>query len=194
MAMRAIPPSTMQGELQNEKDIANSFDFGGAVLAYGTARAESSCLNQTSSGNPYGCFGNGNCVWWGWKMAKDNWGAPLPKWGDAKFWADGARDAGYSVNTTPKVNDLAVNTTVFSPAAGRVTGHVAYVQQVDSTYVYVSEMNYATGTINFMKRYPKTWFNWYIHPKPRPVINSISPDPKFWSWGDISYMVLTSFG
>ncbi|MDX6405801.1 MAG: hypothetical protein QOH70_3256 [Blastocatellia bacterium] len=154
--------------------------------------ADDNCLGQSSPGNPYGCFGNGNCVWWGWKMAKDNWGDPLRKWGDAKNWADGARNANYTVDTVPAINTLAVNTYVYSAAAGYITGHVAYVVGMDNTYVYVSEMNYGTGTINYWKKYPKSWFNWYIHPKPRPTINYISPNPKFWSWGDISYMVYGS--
>jgi surface antigen len=158
-------------------------------LAHGSARADNSCLSQSSSGNPYGCFGNGNCVWWGWKMAKDNWGDPLLKWGDAKNWADGARNAGYRVDNVPAVNALAVNTYVFSAAAGYITGHVAYVVAMDSSSVYVSEMNYGSGSINYSKKYPKSWFNVYIHPKPRPTINFISPNPRFWSWGDISYVV-----
>src|SRR4051794_976438 len=80
------------------------------LLIQENALAETNCLGQATTGNPYSCFGNGNCVWWAWKMAKDNWGDPLRKWGDAKYWADGARAAGYKVDTTPKVNDLAVNT------------------------------------------------------------------------------------
>jgi surface antigen len=162
------------------------------LVGQATVLADNSCLGQTSVGNPYSCFGKGNCVWWGWKMAKDNWGDPLQKWGDAKYWADGARRAMYTVDSTPAVNTLAVNTTVYSAAAGYITGHVAYVVGMDSTYVYVSEMNYGSGTINYWKRYPRTWFNWYIHPKPRPAITGISPNPRFWSWGDISYVVYGS--
>ena len=158
----------------------------------GTVLAENTCLGQRSEGNPYGCFGNGNCVWWAWKMAKENWGDPLIKWGDARLWADGALRANYKVSSTPARNTLAVNTTVYSAAAGRVTGHVAYVVDLDATYVYVSEMNYNSGVINYRKRYPRNWFQWYIYTKPRPKINWISPEPKFWAWGDLSYMVYGS--
>jgi surface antigen len=158
-------------------------------LMSGTALGATTCLNQTSTGNPYSCSSGGNCTWWAWKMARENWGDPLLKWGDAKLWADGARKANYTVDTTPTVGAVAVNTTVYSAAAGYITGHVAYVVKVDGDYVYVSEMNYGSGTINYAKQYRKTWFQWYIHSKPRPVITSISPNPRFWSWGDISYMV-----
>jgi len=161
-------------------------------VASGKAAAEDNCLGQSSPGNPYNCFGNGNCPWWAWKMAKDNWGDPLRKWGDAKYWADGARNAGYTVDTTPAVNAIAVNPYVFSPAAGYTTGHVAYVVNVDSTSVYVSEMNYGSGVIHYWQKYPRNWFTWYIHPKPRPTINSISPNPRFWAWGDVSYLVYGS--
>lgn len=161
-------------------------------LASGSALADDRCLGQSSAGNPYGCFGNGNCVWWAWKMAKDNWGDPLIKWGDARFWADGAMRAGYQVSSSPARNTIAVNTTVFSSGAGRVTGHVAYVVDLDANYVYVSEMNYNSGAINYWKRYPKNWFQYYVYSKPRPRINWISPNPRFWSWGDISYVVYGS--
>lgn len=157
-----------------------------------TVRAEDTCMGQSSPGNPYGCYGSGNCVWWAWKMAKENWGDPLAKWGDAKNWADRARDAGYTVSSWPAPNTIAVNTYVYSPGAGYTTGHVAWVRQVDENYVYVSEMNYGSGYINYLKKYPKSWFNWYIYPKPRPTINWISPEPKFWSWGDLDYWVYGS--
>lgn len=153
---------------------------------------DSTCLGQSSSGNPYWCYTNGNCTWWAWKMAKDNWGDPLlapAKWGDAKNWAAGARNDGYTVSATPAAYTIAVNTTVYSALAGYATGHVAWVERFDGTYVYVSEMNYGTGKINYGKKYPKGWFQYYIYPKPRPRISSISPNPRFYSWGNLDYWV-----
>ncbi len=36
----------------------------GLLLVQASAKADDYCLGQTSAGNPYSCFGNGNCVWW----------------------------------------------------------------------------------------------------------------------------------
>ena len=44
------------------------------------------CAGETSPGNPYCCPGEdccqdkGNCVWWAWKMARENWSVGLPNW------------------------------------------------------------------------------------------------------------------
>lgn len=165
------------------------------VSAQKALAGDDSCLGQSSPGNPYWCYGKGNCTWWVWKMAKDNWGDPLGapgKWGDAKYWAGGAQNAGYTISTEPAANTIAVNTTVYSAAAGYTTGHVAYVQRVEGDYVYVSEMNYGSGTINTGKKYSKRWFNWYIYPKPRPWVSYISPNPRFYSWSDLDYWVYGS--
>ena len=56
------------------------------VLAtFASTATANQCIGQQSDGNPYACDSGGNCTWWGWKMARDNWGDPLPMWGDAKL-------------------------------------------------------------------------------------------------------------
>ncbi|MEK7845733.1 MAG: CHAP domain-containing protein, partial [Nitrospinota bacterium] len=85
-----------------------------AINAAGT----SSC--GESYGNPYPCCKNGgNCTWWAWKMAKENWRVSLPIWGDAYQWLNNAESSGYQTTPTPEVNSIAVNTTAMATINGK---------------------------------------------------------------------------
>lgn len=116
-----------------------------------------SCGGNSSSGNPYPCCDNngnsssadqndGNCTWWAWKMAKDNWGHSLPGWSNANTWDDYARPvnktSGYVVLPVPTIKSLAVAETY-----GGSRGHVAWVTGTGSGSVTVSEMNCSTPPI-----------------------------------------------
>lgn len=138
------------------------------------AQGTNTCSGYTSTGNPYPCCSAGNCTWWAWKMAKDNWADPLPSysWHYAWQWKGAAKTDHYGVASTPAVGTIGVNTTVNG------TGHVAWVYAVDNTYVYVTEMNCDITKGRRYWKYTKTWFNGgYIYPRPR--INSISPSPTW---------------
>ncbi len=115
--------------------------------------ATSSCCGYSSSSNPYPCCNSlGNCTWWAWKQAKEEWGKKLPSWGNAGRWAANARSSGYPVKGTPKSNTIGVNTWI----AG--TGHVTWVRSVSGSTVSVSEMNWCS-TCKQYKNYPASWFD-----------------------------------
>jgi surface antigen len=108
-------------------------------FAPGLGASSSTCGGESAAGNPFPCCDNGgNCTWWAWKTASENWGAPLSGSirGHARLWGDQARSAGYSVGQYPAVGTLAVRTQ-------GTFGHVAWVTQVDCAgrRVTVSEMN-----------------------------------------------------
>jgi len=94
--------------------------------------------------NPYPINGiNGstgaysNCTWTVWKLVYENLGIALPGWGNAGSWYASARNAGYSVGSTPAANSIKVT-----------SGHVAFVTAVssDGKQVYVKEGGYGTGS------------------------------------------------
>jgi len=58
------------------------------ILMVGVAHAtgDESCCGFSSPGNPYLCYGDGNCTWWAWYKRPD-----LPAWsGDASTWLTNA--------------------------------------------------------------------------------------------------------
>jgi surface antigen len=129
----------------------NLKDFGTQAVAV------VSCGGYSSTGDPYPCCDNnvnssvtdkndGNCTWWAWKMAQDNWGHGLPAWSNANTWDDYARPinktTGYVVLPVPTVRSIAVSETY-----GGSRGHVAWVTSIGSGSVTVSEMNCSTPPI-----------------------------------------------
>jgi surface antigen len=108
--------------------------------------AASSCGGFSDSSNPYPCCSNGsrpdgNCTWYAWYRAHQSyrgWGKALPAWGNAKDWASKASKAGYKVSSTPKgyKNGYSIGCNTSG-----TWGHVAWVYDYDSNYVWVDEMN-----------------------------------------------------
>jgi CHAP domain len=137
---------------------------------------DSVCLNYQSSGNPYLCYApTGNCVWWAWKEAKDNWGVALPPWGNASKWAASAKSAGYTVSPTPAVGTIAVNTKV---ANG--DGHVTWVTALlTGARISVTEMLYGTNVQGERANtYADGYFDGgYIY-APVPVVTSVYPSMR----------------
>jgi surface antigen len=127
-----------------------------------------SCGGYYDSTNPYPCCSNGsrpdgNCTWYAWYRAHQTyrgWGRKLPAWGNAKDWASRASRAGYKVSSTPKGYkdgySIGCNTS-------GTYGHVAWVYDYDSNYVWVDEMNccncsvagYRTGA-----KYKRSYFKY----------------------------------
>ena len=147
--------------------------------------ATGTCGGQSSPGNVYGCcHSGGNCIWWAWKQAKDNWGVNLPYWSYPKYWPTKAKEAGFPVSSTPKVNTIAVNTTSKCPDGG-VCGHVAWVTKVNTDgTIQVSEMHCSHYGVYPNSRYKASWFNGgFIAnkstlPMPTvPEIKNVSPNP-----------------
>lgn len=95
-------------------------------------------FNVYAAKNPYkekSSYGL-NCTWYAWQNAYDLGGVALPGWGNAKTWANRAREAGYEVDSIPKSNSILV-------APGYTSyGHVVYVEKVVGELLYV----YDTGT------------------------------------------------
>ncbi len=74
----------------------------------------------------------GNCTYWAAYKRQDILGQFT---GSAGQWAEKAEDAGFPVDSTPRVGDIMVSESM---------GHVAYVTGVSGNTIYVTEMNWCT--------------------------------------------------
>ncbi|NCC70623.1 LysM peptidoglycan-binding domain-containing protein [bacterium] len=75
-------------------------------------------------------FPYGQCTWYVATRRFVPWG------GHAKYWLKNSQQYGYSIGYTPVKGAIVVtNEHVYY-------GHVAYVEDVDDSYIYISEMNY----------------------------------------------------
>ncbi|MBQ4530953.1 MAG: GBS Bsp-like repeat-containing protein [Lachnospiraceae bacterium] len=111
--------------------------------------------------NPYS-GGNSNCTWYVWQRANDKIGVQLPGWGNAGTWYESAKNAGYSVGTEPKADSVVVYSNSY-------VGHVAYVESVNGSQIYVSEGGYYT---NGTKGYHEGWAPAYGRRWPNDAKNS----------------------
>lgn len=94
------------------------------ILTISRVSAASNPYKQTG---PYGT----NCTWYAWQMAYEKAGIALPGWGNAKQWYNDAKNAGYSVGTTPKAGSIIVW------GGWTSYGHVGYVEKVSGNTLYV---------------------------------------------------------
>jgi len=107
---------------------------------------------QDSINTPWGY--SRECVSWaGWR--RQQLGRPVYGWGNANQWDDGARAAGFRVDSTPEVGAVAQTDAGFY-------GHVAVVEAVNGGSVTVSEMNYDNDGHFRMAIYSTSYFH-YIH-------------------------------
>lgn len=153
-------------------------------LLMSSSSSAQTCTDLAQFTNPYHCYQTGNCVAYAWYFSYTSWEDSLPKWGDAKYWAGGARNAGYEVKTEAGLYTLAVNTTQYSSAAQRVTGHVGVVWGISGNRVLVREMNYGIGNGVREKEYDVSYFNeGFIYPKNnwRPSVYLTTP-PNGYIW------------
>jgi hypothetical protein len=112
-----------------------------------------SCDGEFSPGNPYPCCGSGgNCTYWAWEMARQQWNRNLRRWGNARDWADAAQRDGFVVNSSPAVGSMAVNSTSANGLA-----HVAWVADVRGTQVTVSEMSCGSYGVQSLVTRPVTF-------------------------------------
>lgn len=89
-------------------------------------------------------FGPHNCTLYVAYRLEES-GLAYPGWhGNADDWATDAAAAGATVNLTPSVGAVAQWN---NPSTG---GHVAYVEQVTSSYIVVTADNYQPSTATFM--------------------------------------------
>lgn len=88
------------------------------------------------------------CTYRVWHEAYNRLEISLPTtWGNGGSWATNAKNDGYNVDNTPTANSIAC----WSDNGG--WGHVAYVTDVDSTYIYIIEAG-----INPSNSYPNYWY------------------------------------
>jgi surface antigen len=142
--------------------------------------AVDNCGGIYSPKNPFPCTApngiQGNCVWWTWHWLRYGKGdrnveSSNSFRGDANTWDNKAISLGYTVITSPQKDTIAVNET----AAGGL-GHVATVDEVTSTGVWVNEMNW--GISGFRRNfYSNGFFTKFIVPYPQPKLFSLSPNP-----------------
>ena len=82
--------------------------------------------------------------------------------GNAKYWPQLAKNAGYLVDNTPEIGAIIVTG---ESSAGTSTGHVTGpIEQIDGDWMYISEQNYVSRTVT------KGWIHIslalaIIHPK-----------------------------
>lgn len=92
-----------------------------------------SLLEVDAAYNPYSQIGpyGTNCTWYAWQKAYEKGGVALAGFGNAKNWYNDAKNAGYSVGSTPRANSIIV--------WGQWTeyGHVGYVESVSGDTMYI---------------------------------------------------------
>ncbi len=96
------------------------------IMIIGIIRVKAATNPYVQTG-PYGT----NCTWYAWNMAYEKAGVALPGFGNAKEWYNDAKNAGYSVGTTPRANSIIVW------GGWTSYGHVGYVERVDGNTLYV---------------------------------------------------------
>lgn len=112
----------------------------------------------------YNPYEKGQCTDYAFEKVKDDGNMIGKSWGDAKHWAEQAKEAGYTVNQQPKASAL-----LQSPRGEQ--GHVAYIERVnDDGSLDVTEMNFvAPHQVTSRTIQPQQVQNYhYIHPKKNP--------------------------
>lgn len=152
--------------------------------------ATNSCGTENTKNSPYPCCDNdlngsylnkkdGNCTWWAWKKARDNWKVELNNWNNAYEWDKKAKNDKCEIKDTPQSDVIAQwNKTVKSCVKYKngkckeykdvETGHVAWVHSVDygKKRAWISEMqcleNKKDGGLNYRYSYYSNEFERYI--------------------------------
>jgi surface antigen len=90
--------------------------------------------------NPFAGIYSGECTYWAdHEFGQFTGGVYLNVRGNAYEWADEAQAGGWTVTATPEVDSVVVFPPGEDGAFG--DGHVAWVEQVSGSKIYVSEMN-----------------------------------------------------
>lgn len=83
--------------------------------------------------------------------------------GAASNWVWGAKQAGYTTGTAPKIGAAVVT---WESSYGSKSGHVALVENVDDEYIYVVEQNYVRARVSHGKiAIGSKLIRIYIYPK-----------------------------
>lgn len=147
--------------------------LGKILSPSGVVTAGASCCGgYCDSSNPYPCCTNGsrpdgNCTWYAWYRAHQSsrgWGRSLPSWGNANQWCSKAKAAGYTVSSTPRGYKQGYSIGCRSSGVG----HVAWVYDYDSKYVWVDEQNCCDCSVAGTRigaKYARSYFKGYIYKK-----------------------------
>ncbi|ORX90309.1 hypothetical protein K493DRAFT_340078 [Basidiobolus meristosporus CBS 931.73] len=103
-------------------------------------------------------FDNGQCTDWADARYAQITGHHVTWWGDARFWAVSAREAGWVVSKTPKVPSIIVIQPGYQGVGS--DGHVAVVEEIMADgSVYTSDYNYIIN--GYGGPYIKTYVTFY---------------------------------
>ena len=135
-------------------------------LCVSPAPTSYSCVSFTNytGQSTWGYTGVHNCTNYAAYRLAQNGASDPGNLGDAKDWHSNATNKGFTVNNTPTVGSIAQWYAYSGIALDK--GHVAYVESVTSTYIDVTEDNYA-GTTKRV-RYTSGQSDWpdnFIHIK-----------------------------
>lgn len=87
------------------------------------------------------------CTWYAWGRTEEKLGISLPRWGNAKTWADSAAAAGYTVDDIPMENSIFVENWYATDEYGNLVedahGHVLFVEKIENGFAYYSDSNHA---------------------------------------------------
>jgi surface antigen len=136
------------------------------------------CGGLSSPRNPFPCNNGGNCVWFAWKMASDQWGIDFPARGNANTWVNSATANVFRVLPTPALSTIAVNTTQ-KDITGTVAGHVGWVVSSSGNTVCTQEMSWGVPGMKTACRDRSYWNGGFIYP---PSITITSPNTSSVVW------------
>lgn len=105
-------------------------------------RPVKSAVKYATSDNTAGnTYSYGYCTWY----VKNRLSWVQNGWGDARSWATNARNAGFTVSSTPIIGSVATK-----------SNHVAVVESISGDQITISEMNYQGWNISSSRAIPIT--------------------------------------
>lgn len=159
---------------------ATAFDESTDDYGYATCPSNDTDCTRITYNVPGAYYGDGESDPWGYnlrnctsyvaeKISQEFNGLSIAGWGNAADWATSAQNAGYSLDSSPEVGDIAV----WGTKVGDGDGHVAYVAAVNDvggTEVATFDEYNVAETGEFTDSYtsedhpgPKAAPDWYIH-------------------------------
>ena len=123
-------------------------------LTNSTATTKSTTNTQVATAggrSAYNWGSAGQCTWGALNKWKQSEGYYPGGWtGNAEAWAYGARNAGYTVSSTPRTRSILVMQAGVHGSSS--VGHVAWVTAVNGNQVTIIEMNALAGPYNYNTR------------------------------------------
>lgn len=125
-----LPETERPGYVAPAPQTSYDSSYGGMD---GSTTGRSYGYGNVSAGNRYA---PGNCTWYVYERRMEI-GRPIGSfWGNATSWATSARSAGLVVNNTPAAGAIIQSSSGYY-------GHVGFVERVDGSNIYISDMNFA---------------------------------------------------